>query len=107
MQRTCDDTSHGGLVWEKIKPLEHNANLRAHTRDISLAFLNQALASLAIAQQLAIDIDAPAVDLLQVIQTAQQGRLPRAARRNNHHHLPAFDRQSHANQHDLLTKAYD
>src|SRR5258708_56276 len=92
---------------EKVKTLKHKADLRANMGDGSLAILHQSSIHLAIAYHLTFNVNAPAIDLLQVINAAQQCRLAGTAGSNNHYYLPAFYRKINAIQDRQVAKAFD
>src|SRR5579859_4701289 len=79
--RGClDHVFQGRQMWEEVEALEDHADLRAHAGDIALAILDNLPALLfAVAHQLPINQDAPALNLFQVVDAAQEGRLPRTA----------------------------
>ena len=57
---------------EQVEVLEDHADLGALVRDLGLAQLVQLVAHLPIADELAADHEAPAVDLLEVVDAAQE-----------------------------------
>src|SRR6266568_1761276 len=92
---------------KQVKALKNKTDLRAHTGNIGLMILNQSSIHLSIAYQLAINSDTAAIDLLQVIDTAQQRRFTRAAGADNHYDLPALHRKIDTVQDRQTTKALD
>src|SRR5260221_1619016 len=92
---------------EKVKTLKHKADLRANMGDGSLAILHQSSIFLAIAYHFTFNVNAPAIDLLQVVNAAQQRRLARTAWPNNHHNLPALHGKINTIQDCQMTKAFN
>src|SRR5205814_226879 len=86
-------------VREQVEALEHHADLRALARDLGLAQLVELVALLAIADERAVHVEPPRVDLLKVVDTAQEGRLARARRTEHAHHLAAVQFESDALEH--------
>src|SRR5205814_52958 len=62
---------------------------------------------LAISHQRTININAPTIDLLQVVDAAQQRRLTGPTRSDDDHHLPALHGKINAIQHGQSSKALD
>src|SRR5207253_10160822 len=94
-------------MWEEVEALKHETNLRTDTGDVGLAVLDQSTIFLAVAHQFAFDINTPIVNLLQVIDAAQQRGFTRATGTDNHNDLPAFDREINAIQHGEVAEAFD
>src|SRR5258708_12592327 len=92
---------------EQVKALKHKAHLGANTGDGGLAVLHQSSVHLAIAYHFTFNINAPAIDLLQVVNAAQQRRLARTAWPNNHHNLPALHGKINTIQDCQMTKAFN
>src|SRR6266436_7633642 len=92
---------------EKVKTLKHKADLRANMGNGSLAILHQSSIHLAIAYHLTFNVNAPTIDLLQVINAAQQCRLAGTAWPNNHHNLPALHGKINTIQDRQMTKAFN
>ena len=84
-----------GELWKQVELLEHHARL---TPDLAYrAFA--AFDTEPVYQQVA------AVNLLQRIDTTQQGRFARTRRPDQHHHLALVDLQIHPIEHHRLAKA--
>ena len=80
-----------GHVREQVEVLEDHPDLGPLARDLALVQLVQLAALLAVADQLAVDRQPAGVDLLQVVDAAQERRLARARRPEQAHHLAAVD----------------
>ena len=52
----------------------------------------------AVADQIAVDVEPPGGDRLEMVDTPQEGRLARTRRPDEYQHLAAVDRQGHALQ---------
>src|SRR5579875_1698129 len=92
-------------VSKEVEPLEDHANLGAHTGDVAFTILHQpSVWLLTIAHQLAINVNASAVDLFQVVEAAQEGCLTRAAWPDNRHHLTLAHLHTHPAQHRIAVK---
>ena len=85
--RRAGDVLQRGHVREQVEVLEDHADLGALARDLGFAQLVQPVADLAVADELAVDRQAPGVDLLEVVDAAQERRLARAGRAEQAHHL--------------------
>src|SRR2546421_2439054 len=94
-------------MWKQIKALKNKADLRAHTCNGSLFVFHKPSFHFAIANQLPININAPAIDLLQVIDAAQQRGFTGATRPDNHDYLLAFHRKINAIQYRQAPKTLD
>src|SRR5205807_8707369 len=70
--RRLDHVLQRRLVREEIEALEHHPDLRALLRDAPLGVLGELPVALAIADQLAVDRDAAAVDLLEMVDAADE-----------------------------------
>jgi hypothetical protein len=75
VDRRLDDVLERGLVWEQVEALEDHADLRPSPCDRAFAVLNQLAVALSVADQVAVDLDPPGVDLLEVVHAADEGRL--------------------------------
>src|SRR5581483_730999 len=80
-----------GHVREQVEMLEDHPDLGALARHLALVQLVQPVALLSIADQLAVDPQPAGVDLLEVIDAAQEGRLARAGGAEDAHDLTAVD----------------
>src|SRR6266436_8186020 len=92
---------------EKVKTLKHKADLRANMGDGSLAILHQSSIHLAIAYHLTFNVNVPAIDLLQVVNAAQQRRLAGTAGSNNHYDLSTLHGKINAIQDCQMAKAFN
>src|SRR2546423_7042038 len=94
-------------MWEEVEALKHETNLRTDTGNVGLAVLDQSTIFLALAHQLAVDINTLIVNLLHVIDAAQQRGFTRATDANHHNDLPTFDRKINAIYNDEVAEAFD
>jgi hypothetical protein len=78
-------------VREQVEALEDHPDLRALADDVALGQLVELLALLAVADELAVDAEAAGVDLLEVVDAAQERRLALARRSQEAHHLGGAD----------------
>ena len=85
--------------------LEDHPDLRALASDIPLVQLMELVASLAVADEFAIDRQPARVDLLQVVDAAQERGLARARGSEQAHHLAALHLEVDALQHLEAPKA--
>ena len=76
---------------EEVEALEHHADLRALACDVSFAVFHQFAAAVVITDQVPVDINVSAVDLFDVIDTAQEGAFPRTRGADDDHHLILAD----------------
>ncbi len=78
---------------EQVEALEDHADLLALQRDVLLLVLDQLLAAagLAVADEVAVHEDAAALDLLEVVDAADEGRLAGARRADDDDGLLALD----------------
>src|SRR5581483_6862723 len=97
--RRLDHILQRGHVREEVEALEHHADLRPAAADLALAQLVELVAVLAVADQLTVDVEAPRVDLLEVVDAAQEGRLARPRRPQQAHHLARLHLQRDAAEH--------
>ena len=74
-----DDVAERAQVREEVEALEDHADRGPLARDLGLAVLDEAAVLLAVADELAVDVDAPGLEGLEVVDAAQQGRLAGAA----------------------------
>ena len=79
-------------VREQVEVLEDHPDLRAGGDDLRVPQLVELFADLPIADQIAIDPDAPGIDLLEVIDAAQKGGLPGPGRPYQDDHLTLVHR---------------
>ncbi|BDZ59226.1 hypothetical protein GCM10025872_28830 [Barrientosiimonas endolithica] len=86
---------------EEVEVLEDEPDLRALPSHLALGQLVQVVAGAAVADELAVDPDQPAVDLLQVIDRAQQGRLARAGGSDDGGDAAVRDGERHVVQHQV------
>jgi hypothetical protein len=94
-----DDVLEDGQVREEVEGLEDEADVRPLLEDLALGQLVEPVAVLAVPDQLAVDPDVPAVDLLEVVDGAQQGGLARAGRPQDHRDAALADGQVDALEH--------
>src|SRR5581483_10712872 len=93
LDRSFDDVAERGQMREQVEALEHHANLAALARDVALGVLDELAVALAIADQMAVHQDATLLDLLQMVDAADEGGLAGARRADDHHHLALFHLQ--------------
>src|SRR5690606_29384193 len=94
-----DDVLERGEVREQVEALEDEPDLGALPEDLALLELAQGAALAAVPDELAVDGDEALVDLLQVVDRAQERRLARAGRAEHDRHGPGPDGERHAAQH--------
>jgi len=85
-------------VREQVEALEDHADLRALARHLGLAQLVQLVSRLPVAHQLAVHVEPARVDLLEVVDAAQEGRLAGARGAEHAHHLAGVDLERDALQ---------
>src|SRR5260370_35298674 len=85
-------------VRKEVKALKQEADLGTHMGNGRFFVLNHASVHLAIPNQLAVDINAPAIDLFEMVDAAHQSRLARTVWPANHTNQPTIARQSSAIQ---------
>ena len=90
---------------EQVELLEDHADLLALAGNVALVQLVELAVGLAVADQLTVDRQAAGVDLLKVVDAAQEGRLARAGRTEQAHHLAAVDGEVDALQHLVAAEA--
>ena len=76
---------------EQVEALEDHADLLALPRDVGFLVLDQLPVHLAVADQVAIDEDPAALDLLEVVDAANERRLAGARRTEDDDDLLALD----------------
>ncbi|CPU65220.1 Uncharacterised protein [Mycobacteroides abscessus] len=84
---------------EQVEALEDETDLGALAEDLALLELAQGAALAAVPDELAVERDEPLVDLLQVVDRAQQRRLPGAGRAEHDRHGPGRHGERHVAQH--------
>ena len=99
MHGRLDDVVQHRAVAEEVEVLEHHADVAALLRGVLLAHLVQHAVAIVIADQLAVDVEAAGVDLLQVVHAAQQGGLAGAGRADQAGDLAGVDLQVDAFEH--------
>src|SRR6266496_3588342 len=92
---------------KEVEALEHKTDPRTDTGNVGLAVLNQLPTFLAVAHQITLNIDTSAIDLLQVIDTAQQGSFSRATGPDDYDDLTAIHGEINAIQNGEIAKAFD
>ena len=90
---------------EQVEALEDHADVRALTADVPGLHLVENVALLTIAHQLAGDPEPAGVDLLQVVDAAQQRRLATTRRAEQHVGLLWHDLQVDALEHVELAES--
>ncbi|CDZ89761.1 putative 6-pyruvoyl-tetrahydropterin synthase [Rhodococcus ruber] len=96
--RRLDHVLEHGQVREEVEVLEHESDARPLTEDVPLAHLVQLVAPAAVADEFAVDADRAAVDLLEVVEGAQQGGLAGAGGAEDHRDLALADLQVDTSQ---------
>ncbi len=78
---------------EQIEALKDHADLGTLACDIPVAIFRQATVAIVITDHVAVDVDMTAVDLLQMIDAAQESALAGTGRADNHDHFvfPHFE----------------
>ena len=77
---------------EEVEALEDHADLGALFGHGPIRlFLEPAIPHLSVADQVTVDLDPATVDLLEVVEAAQEGGLAAARRPHDHHHLSPLD----------------
>src|SRR6185437_3314019 len=97
--RGLDDVLEGSHVAEEVEALEDHADLGPVSTDLCIAQLIELVADLAVTNELAVDPEAPGIDLLQMVDATQEGRLARARGSNDANHLTRLDFERDALQH--------
>src|SRR5260370_8934751 len=82
MYRSLDHIFESCQVWKEVKALKHEADLGTHMGNGRFFVLNHASVHFAIPNQLAVDINAPAIDLFEMVDAAQHRLLPAPPRPN-------------------------
>ena len=77
VHRGLDDVAQHSAMREQVEILEDHADVGALLRGVAGRNLVEDAVALAVADQLAVDVQAAGVDLLEVIDAAQQRRLAR------------------------------
>jgi hypothetical protein len=80
LHRGLDDVAEGRHVREEVEALEDHADVGARRRGLLLPQLVELLAVLAVADELAVNRQPATVDLLEVVDAPQEGRLAGAGR---------------------------
>src|SRR5690242_7605699 len=75
MHGRLDHVLHRGLVREEVEPLEHHPDLRALAGDARFRVLDELPVPLPVSDQVVVHRDRPGVDLLQVVDAADERRL--------------------------------
>src|SRR3954467_2949438 len=97
--RRLDDVLERRHVREQVEALEDHPDLRALADDVALGELVELVALLAVADELPVDTETAGVDLLQMVDAAQERRLARARRPEEAHHLAGGDLERDALEH--------
>ena len=99
MDRRLDDVLQRRAVREQVEVLEHHADVAALLGGVTGRHLVQLVAPLAVADQIAVDIQPARIDLLEMVDAAQERRLARARRADHAQHLALADLQRDALEH--------
>src|SRR5262249_6835624 len=99
VDRRLGDVLERGLVRKEIEALKDHADLRPLPGDPGLALLGHPPVLFPIAHQLPVDLDPAGVDLLEVVEAADEGRLAGARRADHADGLPAAHLERDALQH--------
>ena len=97
--RRLGDVVEDRQVREEVEVLEDEADVGPLAQHLPLAQLVQPIAGPAVADESAVDADQAPVRLLQLVDDAQQGRLARPGRPEDHGDLPGPDSQVDPPQH--------
>src|SRR5262249_14304716 len=92
------DVVERGLVRKEVEALEDHADLRPLLGNRTLAVLDQPAVFLPVADQAAVDLDPPGVNLLEVVDAAEERRLPGAGRADQAYRLALTDLECEAVQ---------
>src|SRR5207237_9251696 len=96
-----DDVLVRRLVREEIEALEDHPDLGALPGDVALGVLDELPVPLAVTDQVAVHLDPAGVDLLEVVDAADERRLARPGRADDAYDLARFHFQRNALQHIL------
>lgn len=80
------DVLQHGHVREKIEPLENHACVQPGARGLALLHFVEPPVALGVAHQVLVDVQASGVDLFQVVDAPEEGRLPGAGRSDQARH---------------------
>src|SRR6476659_164784 len=86
---------------EEIEALEDHADLGALSRDVALTIFDELPVPLAVPDQLAVHLHTAGVDLLEMVDAADERRFSRPGRPDDADHLPWIHLARHA-LHDFL-----
>ena len=93
LDRRLHDVLEGRHVREEVEALEDHADVPALEGDLAVLELVELVALLPVADQLAVDVQPAGVDLLQVVDAPQEGRLAGAGRADQAEDLARRDLQ--------------
>src|SRR5207302_3200545 len=93
------DVLQRGHVREEVEALEDHADLGPLAADLMLTKLVELVTTLPVADQLAVDPQTPGVDVLQMVDAAQEGALTRSGGTDEAHHLARRHLQVDAAEH--------
>ena len=96
VDRRLDDVLERGHVREEVEALEDHADLLALLRDVPLLVLDELAVGLAVADEVAVHEDPALLDLLEVVDAADERRLARSRRADDDDHFLALDGHRHA-----------
>ena len=98
-QRRLDDVAEHRHVREQVEVLEDHADIGALPGDLPLPQLVELVAALLVADELAVDLEPAGVDLLEMVDAAQQRGLARSGRADDAHDLAALHLEVDAFEH--------
>ena len=105
LDRRLHDVFQRRHVREQVEALEHHADVLALEGDFLLPQLVQLVATLPVPDEHAVDVQPPGVDLLEVVDAAQQRRLARAGRPDQAEHLALLHLEVDAVEHPQAAEA--
>src|SRR5206468_11629426 len=95
------------LVREQIETLEDHADLGPLAGDVALGVLDELAVAFPVADQVAVHLDATGIDLLEMVDAANEGRLPGSRRADDADDLARLDVERDALQHLQPAEALD
>ena len=98
MNGSLDDVFQGGHVREQVEALKDEADFCTNASDIGLAILYQTAFDLTVTDEFVINVDAPTVDLFEVIDTTQERRFTGTAGADDDDGLSTLDGEVNAIQ---------
>ena len=97
--RALDDVAERGHVRKEVEPLEDHADLGALAGDLAFPEFVQRVAGRPVTDELAVDVQAARVNLFEVVDAPQKGRLAGPGRADQAHHLALGHLQGDALEH--------